>query len=145
LISCSGSDSGSVSGSAKEISMSEDNLKDFLKAYGKLKVETRDMLEAVNQKKKVSDHAQYAQFESIIKEHGFESFEAFEQYNVKTAVLYSLVQGRKSVDDFKKTAKNAKGIYDEGIAEIDKQLNDPSVPESAKAELRKAKEELIKG
>ncbi len=75
----------------------------------------------------------YAELEKAVQEAGFKDMPEFVQVNAKIAWAFNYLQAQRGMSRFQK-------MQDIGMQEFDKALANPDVPESTKAELRKAKE-----
>lgn len=86
----------------------------------------------------------FARIERAIQKGGFKDYPEFVRVNAKIAWAWNLAQARIGMEQQKNLNKWAQGATDEGIRKIDETLADPEVPESAKVELRKTREQLVK-
>ncbi|TGN09845.1 hypothetical protein EHS11_12285 [Leptospira ilyithenensis] len=77
----------------------------------------------------------FNQIESIIKDAGFKDYAEFVKVNAKVAWAWNVSQGELGIQKFQ-------NMKDDGLKQIEDTLADPSVPEEAKIELRKAKQKI---
>ena len=80
--------------------------------------------------------------EGATKEGGFPDFATFVKVNAKVAWAWNMAQAEIGMERQKNLNQWAQDSTDQGIALIDEQLRDPSIPEETKAELRKTREQL---
>lgn len=78
----------------------------------------------------------FEQIEAAIKEAGFKDYAEFVRTNARIAWAFNQIQGRAFMGKMER-------MHQIGLEEIDAQLANPEVPEEAKAELRRARQEII--
>lgn len=120
----------------------------YIAVYKKMRAFGIDYVNTVNQSEGATNGMEgYSQIEQIITDGGFTDFAEFIRVNAKIAWAFSIVQGSSGMEDIKNMQDNlleqGNEIQSEAIAEIDRNLNDPEVPEATKVELRKTKQELL--
>ena len=120
--------------------ITDQTVQNYIKAYVRLKQAGPELAERMKnaQGKEVEidkGMAGYNEIEKIIKESGFESYQEFVEVNAKIGLAFSQIEGRQFMNEMDQ-------MHSIGNEEIDKQLADPQVPEEAKAELRRAKQEI---
>lgn len=72
----------------------------------------------------------------MIKEAGFKDYFEFVKVNAKIAWAWNVSQGELEIERFK-------GMTDNGVKQMDEAIANPDVPEETKAELRKARQEIL--
>lgn len=78
----------------------------------------------------------YNEIESVIKEAGFKDYFEFVKVNSKVAWAWNVSQGELGIARFQM-------MKDSGLQQMEEAIANPDVPEETKAELRKAKQEII--
>ncbi len=78
----------------------------------------------------------YHKIEAVIKESGFSSYAEFVQVNAKIAAHFSLLEGRGFADKMEQ-------MHAIGTEEFDQALANPDLPPAARAELERARQEVI--
>lgn len=78
----------------------------------------------------------YQKIEAIIKESGFSSYAEFVQVNAKIAAHFSLLEGRGFADKMEQ-------MHAIGTEEFDQALANPDLPPEARAELERARQEVL--
>lgn len=85
----------------------------------------------------------FAKIESAIQEGGFEDYATFVKVNAKVAWAWNMAQAEVGMERQKNLNEASQDMTQQGIDLIDQQLADPNLPEEAKAELRKTREQLV--
>lgn len=134
ILSCSG-----VAG--ENVSLTEAKLEAYLKAYKELKEKGPDFLSQVNTGELNSQKQGYEEFEDVLQKNGL-TFTEFVKLNAKIGAIYSIAQAEDFMKKMEGLQEWGQQSIDEGVAEIQKALDDPDVPEDTKEELRKTMEEL---
>ncbi len=75
----------------------------------------------------------YSQIEETVKKAGFKDAPEFMKLNAKIAWAWNVSQGETGM-------QKMETMKDEGLAKMDAAINNPATPESAKEELKKARE-----
>ena len=78
----------------------------------------------------------YNEIDGVIKEAGFKDYFEFVKVNAKIAWAWNVSQGELGIERFK-------GMTDNGVKQMDEAIANPDVPEETKAELRKARQEIL--
>jgi len=78
----------------------------------------------------------YNEIDGVIKEAGFKDYSEFVKVNAKVAWAWNVSQGEMGIAKFQ-------GMTDNGVKQMDEAIANPDVPEETKAELRKAKQEIL--
>lgn len=78
----------------------------------------------------------YNEIDSVIKEAGFKDYFEFVKVNAKVAWAWNVSQGELGIAKFQ-------GMTDNGIKQMEEAITNPDVPEETKAELRKAKQDIL--
>lgn len=127
-------------------SLTSSQVENYLDVYTEIREEAPEILEAINKNPKNAEvgKEQYQKIQSIIKNSEFENYAQFIVINAKIGTIFSLIKAQDGMEDFENLNENSNKMIDDGIAEIDKILNDPEISEEIKAEQRKLKEELLK-
>ncbi len=131
----------------KKESLTGEQIENYIETYTQLREEAPEILESINIDPKNAElgKEQYAKIQKIIKEGGFDNYSQFIITNAKIGSIFSILQAETGMENFEDLNENSNKMLDDGIAEIDKILNDPDIPEDIKVEQRKIKEELLKG
>lgn len=106
------------------------------------------MLEAINNDPDNTEKAgqeQYEVVEEIIQGSGLTDYAEFATLNAKIGSVFTIIQAESGMTKFENLQDSSNSMLDEGIAELQKNLNDPDVPEETKEELRITLKELEKG
>jgi hypothetical protein len=124
--------------------LTDEKVTQYIKAYKSLREKAPGMLEKFNKNGESVQAGQdgFVDFESAIKESGLSSYAEFVMLNAKIGTVFGIIQGTKGMDQFKDMYAKGMTAMDEGRKTLQKQLDDPNVPEGSKAELRKSLEEL---
>ncbi len=127
--------------------LTDQQVLNYIEVYKKLKDKAPEILEAVNKdpENKQTASEQFNVFEDIIKEGGIESYPHFVYLNAKIGSIFSIMQATNSMEQFKEMTESGDKSFEQAIAEVEKQLANPDVPEETKVELRKTLEELKRG
>lgn len=78
----------------------------------------------------------YNEIDAVIKEAGFKDYFEFVKVNAKIAWAWNVSQGELGIQKFQM-------MKDSGLQQMDDAIANPEVPEETKAELRKARQEII--
>lgn len=78
----------------------------------------------------------YNEIDSVIKEAGFKDYFEFVKVNAKIAWAWNVSQGDLGIKKFQT-------MKDSGLQQMEEAIANPDVPEETKAELRKAKQEIL--
>lgn len=78
----------------------------------------------------------YNEIDGVIKEAGFKDYFEFVKVNAKIAWAWNVSQGELGIARFQM-------MKDSGLQQMDEAIANPDVPEASKAELRKAKQEIL--
>ncbi len=113
----------------------------YIKTYRILKKNGRNYLQYIS-KDPDKGQAGFNAIQKDIQSGGFEDYAEFVKVNAKIAWAWNLAQARIGMEKQGKLQKWAQSTTDSGIAVIQKQLNNPDVPESTKKELRKTLAQL---
>jgi len=129
------------------IRLTDENVAQYIRAYTSLRKKAPHILEAINNDPNNSRTAinQYQSIEGTIKESGLKDYPMFVLLNAKIGSVFSLLQAEKGMDRFANLNSSSNVMLDDGIAEIERLLNDPVVPEDSKADLRQTLAELKAG
>ena len=145
FISCNGPQAETTSKTAniQNKELDETKLKSYLKALMKLKNETTGMLKVINELRDVSGNAEFEQFDKIIKEYGFASIKEFEEQHLKISFLFYIAHTTRANKAGKGNTTEI-NKYKNEIALLEKLVQDNSLPENAKKELKEALNEIKK-
>ncbi len=136
-----------VAENARNLELTDENVSRYLRAYKALRESAPGMLEELNQQGETPDagQKQFANAESMITGAGLKDYPEFVILNAKIGAVFSIMQATKGMDRFKNLQESSNRMMDSGMEEIQKQLDNPDVPEETKVELRKMLEELQAG
>jgi len=113
----------------------------YLNAYKGLRQNAPSLLNSANSGDIVKQKEGFAGFESELKKNNL-SYPEFVKLNAKIGAIYSLISAENFMGDMDKMKTSGLGEMDEGMKQIQQQIEDPNVPEAAKVELRKSLEEM---
>lgn len=116
----------------------------YIKTYGALRKNGHNYLDFLA-RGGAGGEAGFNKFEADIKKGGFKDYAEFVKVNAKIAWAWNMAQASRGLEKQKDLQKWGQSGLDAGIAEIQKHINDPNVPEETKKGLRKQIEELRKG
>jgi len=125
--------------------ITEKQLINYIKTYKELRTSAPELLESLNinpenyQKSKLLTN----DVEKMVVNQGFKSFSEFIVINAKVGIIFSLIQANKGIDNFKNLHENSLEMIDQGIAEYQKLIDDPEIPEENKDDYKNAMQELM--
>lgn len=144
---CNQIDSSNFSGlggnDGSGISFSEQQLQDYIKLYNQLKTAAPTTLEKLNEAEEdITQSGEYANFEKMIQDAGM-AYPDFVNLNAKVGTIYSFSE--INAGTFKEINDMQQEQLQSTIDDIQKMLDDPETPESAKPQLRQSLEQAKKG
>lgn len=146
LANCSTSvkkDTNNVKNELKNEGLTDEKIKNYIKAYNALRKNAPKILESLNQNNSLdNEKEQYTNFEQLIKDSGLSGYAQFVRLNAKIAMIFSIAQGTKGMERFADLTQSSDKMLTDNIAELQKQLQDPQIPEETKASLRQTIKEL---
>jgi hypothetical protein len=137
MISCSGSDK-------KGESLSAPKIEAYINSYKALREKAPELLNNANSGNKLDQQAGFNDFEAVLKENGL-SYKEFVILNAKIGAVYSILQGQDFMNQMDNMKTAGMGQMDDGMKQMQTSIDDPNVPEEAKAGLRKSLEEMKAG
>ncbi len=131
----------------KKESLTDEQIENYIATYTQLREESPEILESINIDPKNAElgKEEYAKIQEIITNGGFDNYYQFIVTNAKIGSIIGILKAQSGSENIENLTDNNQELIDDGIAEIEKILNDPSISEEIKEEQRKLKEELIKG
>ncbi len=127
--------------------LTDEKITNYCNAYKAMRSNTPDILSDINENGEAAKGLQedYDSLEQIVKENGIKDFSDFIKLNAQIGAIYSILQGENGMEVSENMYDSGQEMFSDGEKLIIEQINDPDVPEDAKAELRVALEELKKG
>lgn len=127
--------------------LTDEKMEKYLKAYKALRQKAPDVLRELNANGETPEAGQegFNTFENTIKDAGLDSYTEFVILNAKVGSIFSLIQAESGMETFGNLRSSGNVMFDDGIAQIEEQLQNPDLPEETRIELEKAKAELQKG
>ncbi len=116
-------------------------LDDYLNCYKELSKKDSSFLKYANREIVNKQKKGFVDFENTIKNNGL-TFNEFTIMNAKVGAIYIILRGDDFINEMEKMKNQGLDQMDDGMNELQKQVNDPAIPESAKEELKKALDEL---
>jgi hypothetical protein len=113
----------------------------YLNAYRALRQKAPDMLNQANSGQLDTQKAGYQDFERVCKDNGL-SYREFVVLNAKIGAIYSTLQAENFMGDMEKMKTDGLQQMDDGMAQLQAQIDNPDVPEESKVEMRKAIAEM---
>ena len=112
------------------IQITEAAMKSYIPAFNKLKTETHEAFELINEgEQSAKQHRDYPKLISIIEEFNFTP-EDFFLLSQKIASLYSLSE--INMQTYQELNQNSQNQFSDGAEEFRKMLDDPGIPEDKK-------------
>ncbi|MEM6298624.1 MAG: hypothetical protein AAF740_08055 [Bacteroidota bacterium] len=129
---------------AASLELTDENVQNYIKAYKALRKQVPEILEGLNQNPEatINPQAQFGQIENIIQESGLQDYPEFVVLNAKIGAVFSIIKATEGMEKFQNLQDSGNEMFSDSRSEIQKLLNDPSIPEETKAELRATLEEL---
>lgn len=126
--------------------LTEQKIENYIDVYQKLREIAPDILEQINKNPENSDIGleKFSEIESVIKDGGFRSFADFVRTNAKIGAIFTVIQANSAMENYEDLNEWSNESFDSGIAEYEKLIADPNIPEENKKEYRQAIEELKK-
>jgi len=133
-----------VVGEKDKGTLTDQDVQNYIKAYKALKEQAPGILEQVNKNKgnEQIGKDQFGNIEKTIKDAGIADYPTFVKLNVKIGAIFSIAQGEKGMNQFSKMKTDGNQQIADAIKMYDSLIADPNTPENAKAEFRKAKEQM---
>lgn len=125
----------------KNESLSGKKMEAYLKCYTELSKNAPEFLTYTNNENVDIQKKGYNDFEKIIKNNDL-TFKEFVIINAKVGAVYSLIKADDFMNQIEKMKNEGMDQMDAGMMELQKQVNDPAIPESAKEELKKTLEQM---
>lgn len=127
-------------------SLTDEQVLNYIKVYKKMREAAPGMLEKINQNPDDSQAGKegFNNFENIIKDGGLKDYPQFVMLNAKIGSIFSIMQATEGMDKFSNMNESSKNMLDEVIAEYQKIIDDPEMPEETKNSARQGIEELKK-
>jgi len=130
----------------KKECLTDQQIEKYIATYTQIREKSPDILESINKNPKNAElNKEYEELQQIITDGGFDNYYQFVVTNAKVGSIFSIIQAQSGIENFENLTENSQELIDNGIAEIDKILNDPNISEEVKKEQQKLKEELLKG
>jgi hypothetical protein len=137
IISCAGGNG------PKNVTLTTQKIEAYLNSYIEMREKTPQILSDVNTKMVDIEKVGVGDFEAICSKNGI-SFKDFVVLNAKVGAVYSIL----NAEDFMNMMGNMKADgdvqLDEGMKQMQAQIDDPNFPAEAKEEMKKALEEMKK-
>ncbi|MBN2890325.1 MAG: hypothetical protein JXL97_00525 [Bacteroidales bacterium] len=126
-----------VMAGAKKNKLTEEKVQNYINVYMELRSAAPDILENINKDPENADigKEEYKKIESIIKDGGFENYADFVYTNAKIGSVFSIIQAQKGMNNFENLNESSNDMFEEGIKEIQKVIDDPETPEETRQEL----------
>ena len=123
--------------SSKKDGLTDEKVENYIKVYKELRENAPGMLENINKDPENADigKQEYVKFVKIIKDGGFKDFKDFIYTNAKIGSIFSILQAQKGMNVSENMQGSGNDMFADGIAEIQKQIDNPDVPEDTKEEL----------
>ena len=123
--------------------LTDQKIQNYIKAYKRLRENAPKILANLNQNGETIDASSmgFLEFEKIIKDAGMEGYPDFVRTNAKIGVAFSLIEAHKGVNRADNLRESGKEMINDAIAFMQKQIDNPDVPEETKEELRQQIEE----
>jgi len=113
----------------------------YLSAYKDLRNSAPEFLNQANSGSADVQKQGFSDFEGIIKQHGL-SYIEFIKINAKVGGIYSVLNAESFMGDMEKLKNDGMSQMDDGVKQMQEQIDNPDVPEETKVELRKSIEEI---
>ena len=123
--------------------LTDQKIQNYIQAYKGLRENAPQILANLNQNGETIDASSmgFLEFEKIIKDAGMEGYPDFVRTNAKIGVAFSLIEAHKGVNRADNLRESGKEMINDAIAFMQKQIDNPDVPEETKEELRQQIEE----
>jgi len=116
----------------------------YLNAYKDLRTAAPEFLNQANSGSLDTQKQGFSDFEGVLKNHGL-SYMEFVKINAKVGGIYSVLNAESFMGDMGTKIDQGNSQFDDGIKQMQDQINNPDVPEETKVELRKSIEALKSG
>lgn len=132
---------------AKKNKLTEEKVQNYINVYKELREQAPEILENINQDPKNADigKEEYKKIKKLIDNGGFESYAEFVYTNAKIGSVFSILQAQKGMENFDNMNDSGNDMFDDAIAEIQKNIDNPETPEDVRQELIKQIEEMKEG
>jgi uncharacterized protein (UPF0147 family) len=126
--------------------LTDKDVKNYIEVYKNLRKDAPKMLENINSAPESNQKGleTFNNFEKIIKNGGIKDYATFVMMNAKIGSIFSILQAESGMQHFENLSESSGSMLEQGIAEIEKILADPNIPEEIKIEHRKTLQELEK-
>jgi hypothetical protein len=116
-------------------------IEEYINAYKGLRQNAPSLLNNANSGDINKQKEGFSGFESELKKNNL-SYPEFVRLNAKIGAIYSLISAENFMGDMEKMKTGGIEQMDEGMKQIQQQIDDPNVPAEAKVELKKSLEEM---
>lgn len=130
-----------VSCGGKNDPLTQQKLDAYLASFKALKTELPEMLNQSNAGNINTKDQSYGNFEEILKKNGLTASE-YAMINAKVGAIFSTLNSGEFIKEMQKMKDDGMVQMDDGMKEMQAQLDNPDVPEESKIQIRKAMEEM---
>lgn len=127
----------------KTESLTAQKIEAYLNSYKELRQKAPDLLHKANNGSVDSQSEGFSDFEGVTENNGL-SYKDFVIINAKVGAIYSVLNAQDFMNLMGNMKEQGMDQMDDGMKQMQEQLNDPNLPAEAKAEMEKALEEMKK-
>jgi major membrane immunogen (membrane-anchored lipoprotein) len=128
----------------KTESLTAQKIEAYLNSYKELRQKAPDLLYKANSENVDAQTQGFSDFEGVTKNNGL-SYKEFVIINAKVGAVYSVLNAQDFMNVMGNMKEQGMDQMDEGMKQMQAQIDDPNVPAEAKEEMKKALEEMKKG
>lgn len=126
---------GALAGCPAKTTLTDADVVRYVKAYRALRVAAPEVAGEL-QKGGAPKAADLAKLDAAVKSAGFKDMAEFVKVNAAVGWAFSQAKGGQALGDADAAVKR-------GVAELDRQLANPAIPEATKEQLREQKEQML--